>query len=1261
MLFKLDKIFSLNTFERKLKKFKREPDQFFKDMVINKKEQVQKTVNKIRPIKNITQNKFTIVSAVYNVGKYLDDYFESIINQSVSFKDSIYIICVDDGSTDNSADIIQKWQKKYPRNIKYIYKENGGQSSARNLGLDYVKTDWVLFTDPDDFFHPNYIKNIDLALQNNNKIKMLVTNMIFYFEDQNIKKDTHPLCYRFHGKTTNFDIKKLEKNMNLSAATSVFHMSEIRKNKLRFNPEVKPIFEDGKFIADYMLAVVGHITFLKNSIYYYRKRSDSSSTLDTAWNKPEKFYNVLKYGHLDMLMSYQKKLGFVPPHIQRTALYDMAWYVNYLINNDSKVDFLSQDQKDEFVRLVKLIFSYIDDKIILDFELAKIWFMHKVAMLGFFKNTEPQNYIAYIENVDRENNQVLISYYIYQNQDVSYRVNNQDVLPCHFKTVKNTFVGQDFVYEKRAWIPYESLTDKIEVFINNKKIKISLFGKQHTNGLLVSHILEKFSPSLKYDTDGSWILMDRNTQADDNAEHLYRYILENNLKQDCYFALNRDSSDWARLEQEGFKLLDFGSDEFESKLKHCSKIISSHLDRYVNNYFGDEYEYSKKFVFLQHGITKDDMSSWFNGKKNLQCLITATQPEYQSMISNNTRYKLTEKEVTLTGFPRHDKLLKQNLDEKTILIMPTWRNTIVGKTIGDGNERALNDAFMETLFAQSWYKLIHSPQLKHLVDQYGYKVIFAPHANIVPYLDQFAIPSYMSIWSIHDQEGSIQNLFQKAKIMLTDYSSVAFEMAYLDKAIIYYQFDKETIYQGGHIYQKGYFEYERDGFGPVVEEVKQVEQDLEQILQNNGQPLPKYLNRMQETFKFKDGRCCERVYNAILALDKEESTENLELAHIFLNQAYEFKNYNLVRERAENILLHPDLNETDKQAVYEKLAESYVQLKDWDALESLLTEYCNDYYVMKLLAMKSQWEEVLNHIGSDLVADEYFALRMSSLFNLNKLEAKALDYLHSHVSNLSEYEVHLSQCYIDYVNENWESLAINLENIQSIVAQDKVLIEHYVQDDLSLMQLLTYKNLNQLDLEKVKAIQSKKVDFILEKSNALSELNHIDEALEGFELAEQTYGLAYFNVNTLKTYMHCLLIKKNWAKLSEKLTQCINLYPNKVAFKEYFIQLLGEKAQWKELIRFYISCPIDYSQCLRYFIVLAYYRLGEIDEAYELLIKPTPEFNYDYWLLALEIYIQVGDKDKTMYCLKRMYAIFPENIKLTKDRFTFLSEVFSLN
>src|SRR5690606_7628132 len=135
------------------------------------------------------------------------------------------------------------------------------------------------------------------------------------------------------------------------------------------------------------------------------------------------------------------------------------------------------------------------------------------------------------------------------------------------------------------------------------------------------------------------------------------------------------------------------------------------------------------------------------------------------------------------------------------------------------NERTLNDGFMETLYAQSWYKMIHSQQLKNLVDQYNYKVIFAPHANIVPYLEKFEVPSYIEKWTVNDQFGGIQKLFQKSKIMITDFSSVAFEMAFLEKAIIYYQFDKETIYKGDHFIKKGYFEYERDGFGPVVEEV----------------------------------------------------------------------------------------------------------------------------------------------------------------------------------------------------------------------------------------------------------------------------------------------------------------------------------------------------------------------------------------------------------------------------------------------------------
>ena len=105
--------------------------------------------------------KYTIVSAVYNVEKYLDKYFESIITQTLIFDKHIQLILVDDGSPDTSAEIIKKWQKKFPENIIYIKKENGGQASARNLGIKYVKSDWVTFIDPDDFIQYDYFEVID--------------------------------------------------------------------------------------------------------------------------------------------------------------------------------------------------------------------------------------------------------------------------------------------------------------------------------------------------------------------------------------------------------------------------------------------------------------------------------------------------------------------------------------------------------------------------------------------------------------------------------------------------------------------------------------------------------------------------------------------------------------------------------------------------------------------------------------------------------------------------------------------------------------------------------------------------------------------------------------------------------------------------------------------------------------------------------------------------------------------------------------------
>ncbi len=75
------------------------------------------------------------------------------------------------------------------------------------------------------------------------------------------------------------------------------------------------------------------------------------------------------------------------------------------------------------------------------------------------------------------------------------------------------------------------------------------------------------------------------------------------------------------------------------------------------------------------------------------------------------------------------------------------------------------------------------------------------------------------------------------------------------------------MFGGAHTTKKGYFDYERDGFGPVCEDERSLLDALEQILESGATPSPEHGGRMQRAFAFRDGQCCRRTLDAILALD----------------------------------------------------------------------------------------------------------------------------------------------------------------------------------------------------------------------------------------------------------------------------------------------------------------------------------------------------------------------------------------------------------
>ena len=116
----------------------------------------------------------------------------------------------------------------------------------------------------------------------------------------------------------------------------------------------------------------------------------------------------------------------------------------------------------------------------------------------------------------------------------------------------------------------------------------------------------------------------------------------------------------------------------------------------------------------------------------------------------------------------------------------------------------------------------------------------------------------------------MQESFLRAAMMITDYSSVMFEMALLGRPVLYYQFDFESFFAGAHTYEPGYFSYERDGYGPVVYNLDGLLAELESMAARDFDPAPLYRKRMDDTFQYHDTRSSERVLQAILSLDEPD-------------------------------------------------------------------------------------------------------------------------------------------------------------------------------------------------------------------------------------------------------------------------------------------------------------------------------------------------------------------------------------------------------
>jgi len=391
--------------------------------------------------------------------------------------------------------------------------------------------------------------------------------------------------------------------------------------------------------------------------------------------------------------------------------------------------------------------------------------------------------------------------------------------------------------------------------------KNAVGGRKAVLARLAYHVLKAFKKK------PIWLVSDRILKADDNGEAFFRYMQEEHKKETrTYFVLSKDSDDYARLRKLG-PVVDNLSWKHKMLLLLCDYNISAQADVITANPFpGYEDGFrdilsKQRFVFLQHGVTKDDVSSWLNRfHKNLYGFVVSAYPEYQSILSGN--YFYDEDQIWLTGFPRFDRRYR---DEKNyITIMPTWRMYLMEAMDKSSGLRKLKPGFKESTYFKFYQGLLNDKKLIAAAKKFGYQLCFFAHPNIQPHLSEFDLDPSIAVLDINTEYNDV---YAQSNLVVTDYSSACFDFAYLRKPIIYCQFDAKEFFAGGHVYTKGYFDYERDGFGEVEYDLEGTVDRIIEYMENGCQLKETYRKRIDQFFSFSDQNNCQRVYEKIMELE----------------------------------------------------------------------------------------------------------------------------------------------------------------------------------------------------------------------------------------------------------------------------------------------------------------------------------------------------------------------------------------------------------
>ena len=308
--------------------------------------------------------KIRMIMPVYNAGDYLKKAIDSIIGQTLSFRENITIHLIDDASEDDSLAICREYEKRYPKNIRVThFEQNKGVSAVRNFGLKCSRWKFgtiVGFIDCDDYIENDALEKV-LAFFENHKDISLAAMEIHHF---GAREDEHKSNWRFEER----EIVEIEEDFNFPQYYIGGVFLRRKAYKKMFFDESMNFWEDAMAITRVILNE-GRYGLVKGAKYYYRKLENESSLVDRAWRNPERYTTFLEQGYGQMLEYCKSMQGKGLLYVEYLIAYHLRLFL-LESNREVVLQMVPKEEMEAFKERLRAVLKNIDDKVIIKMNTA---------------------------------------------------------------------------------------------------------------------------------------------------------------------------------------------------------------------------------------------------------------------------------------------------------------------------------------------------------------------------------------------------------------------------------------------------------------------------------------------------------------------------------------------------------------------------------------------------------------------------------------------------------------------------------------------------------------------------------------------------------------------------------------------------------------------------------------------------------------------------------------------------------------------------